>query len=87
MYTYTAGSDRTAGRDGQGMGRLRQTRRTPFNPAGGEQRDGHVTRIQKRVDIAGVCAVCMSHRGETNLFWGKKNYCSVILPSVALRRE
>lgn len=70
MYTSTAGSDRTAGRDGQGMGRLRLTRNTPFNPAGGEQRGGHVMQIQKRVDIAGVCAICMSHHRETNLFWG-----------------
>lgn len=70
MYTSTAGSDRTAGRDGQGMGRLQLTRNTPFNPAGGEQRHGHVTQIQKRVDIAGVCAVCMSHRRERQIYFG-----------------
>lgn len=35
MYTSsTAGGERTAGRDGRGVGPPRLTRRKPFNPAG-----------------------------------------------------
>lgn len=44
MYTSsTAGGDRTAGRDGRGAGPPRLTRRTPFNPAGGERGGGDVS--------------------------------------------
>lgn len=47
MYTSTAGSNRTAGRDGQGMGWLRlTTRMTPFNPVGAENKDGQSMQIQ-----------------------------------------
>lgn len=42
MYTFTAGRNRTAGRDGQGMGRLwLMTIMTPFNSAGAEEKDGN----------------------------------------------
>lgn len=42
MYTFTAGSNRTAGRDGRGVGRLWPTTgTTTFNSAGAEQKGGN----------------------------------------------
>lgn len=47
MYTSTAGSSRTAGRDGQGTGRLQlMARKTPFNSVSAEEKDWQVMHIQ-----------------------------------------
>lgn len=47
LYTSTAGSGRTAGRDGQGTGRLRlMARKTPFNSVRAEQEDWQAMHTQ-----------------------------------------